>query len=51
MDRVGGFVSWKALLADAQAYDDIMIVMAAESDVAAVLASRRAAAEARARRG
>lgn len=38
MDRVGGYLGYLALLEDAQALDDVLIVMAAEADAARIKA-------------
>jgi len=36
MDRVGGYLGYLALLEDARAYSDILIVLAGEADAARI---------------
>ncbi|MGI8423587.1 MAG: hypothetical protein ACR2NO_05670 [Chloroflexota bacterium] len=36
MDRVGGMAAYLALCEDARAYDDVLIVMAAEDEAARI---------------
>jgi len=38
MDRVGGYLGYLALLEDARAYDDVLIVLAGEADAARIRA-------------
>ena len=38
MDRVGGYLGYLALLEDARAYEDVLTVLAAETDAARIRA-------------
>jgi len=37
MDRVGGYLAYRALLDDARAFDDVLAAMAGEADAARIL--------------
>lgn len=51
MDRVGGYAAYRELLADARAYEDVVLVMEAESEANQILALKRAAEGKEGRRG
>jgi len=43
MDRVGGYLAYRALLDDARAFDDVLAAMAGEADAALILKLERRA--------
>jgi len=40
MDRAGGYASYRMLLLDARAYDDVLIVLQAEAEAARIEAMK-----------
>lgn len=47
MDRVGGYAGYLALLGDATAFEDVLIVMAGESEASAIREAERKAGHGR----